>query len=310
MFEKLEQAGALSFSKCTDRLEAQKLPGRLAEDGSGRLKEADSGMGKNLFDLKGKVAFVTGAGGGLGRAISTGLAEYGADVVAVGRTQEAVEQTGELVRGQGRQCMALSCDVSQEGQVAEAVRRAVEQFQRIDILVNNAGVTKRIPIAKFRREDFQPLIQINLIGTFLCCQAVGRIMLKQQQGSILNISALSALVGLGRGNAMYSATKGAILALTRELANEWGPYGIRVNALAPFWFRTPMIGPVLEDHKLMERILDAVPLGKIGEPRDLIGTVVFFGSEASSLITGQVVAIDGGLSTTFTPPKAQRNTAM
>lgn len=108
------------------------------------------------------------------------------DVVAVGRTQEAVEQTGVLVRGQGHQGMALNCDVSQEGQVAEAVRRAVEQFQRIDILVNNAGVTKRIPTAEFRREDFQPLIQINLIGTFPYCQAFGRIMLKQQQGSILN----------------------------------------------------------------------------------------------------------------------------
>ena len=111
------------------------------------------------------------------------------------------------------------------------------------------------------------------------------------------MSALSALVGLGRGTAVYSATK---LALTRKLANEWGPYGIRANAFAPFWYSTPMIGPVLEDHKLMEHILEAVPRGQIGEPRDLIGTVVFLGSEASSSITGQVVAIDGGLSTTFT----------
>ena len=132
--------------------------------------------------------------------------------------------------------MALSCDVSRERQVAEAVRRAVEQFQRIDILVNNAGVTKRIPTAEFRREDFQPLIQINLIGTFLCCQAVGRIMLKQQQGSILNMSALSALVGLGRGNAVYSATKGAILALTRELANGWDPTEFVSMLSPPFGF--------------------------------------------------------------------------
>ena len=225
-------------------------------------------------------------------------------LAAISRSKDEIQQVAESVCNAGSRGLGLVCDVSDPDQVAQTIKTVDERFGAVDILVNNAGITKREATVNFRRQDLQELIGINFEGAFHCCQAVGKIMLRRRQGNIINISSLSGLMGMGRGNAVYSATKGALFAMTRELACEWGPYGIRVNALAPYWFRTKMIGPLLENQPLMARILESIPLGRIGEPEDLIGPVVFLASAASALITGQVLVIDGGMSTTFMAPKS------
>jgi NAD(P)-dependent dehydrogenase (short-subunit alcohol dehydrogenase family) len=257
----------------------------------------------SLFDLSGKVALVTGAGRGIGRAIALGFARNGADIAAISRNEKEIKEVERNVRKMGRRAVGLVCDVSDPSAVSNAVATIVDRLKTIDILVNNAGITKRNPTLEYKHQDFDEVVKINLAGTFYCCQAVGRIMVRKKQGNIINISALSGLMGMGRGNAVYSSTKGAMFAMTRELACEWGPYGIRVNAIAPYWFRSSMIGPLLENEPLMARILSSIPSGRIGELDDIVGSAVFLASAASSLITGQVLVIDGGVSTTFMPPK-------
>jgi len=255
------------------------------------------------FDLSGKVALVTGAGRGIGRAIALGLARNGAEIAAISRNEKEIKELESDVRRIGRRAVGLVCDISEPSAVIDTVATIVDHLKTIDILVNNAGITMRNPTLDYKQHDFDEVVKINLAGTFYCCQAVGRIMVRKKRGNIINISALSGLMGMGRGNAVYSSTKGAMFAITRELACEWGPYGIRVNAIAPYWFRSKMIAPLLENKPLMARILSSIPLGRIGELDDIVGPTIFLASDASSLITGQVLVVDGGVSTTFMPPK-------
>lgn len=251
----------------------------------------------SLFDLTGRVAVVTGAARGLGRAIALGLADHGATLALFDRDGDAVaERAASLIAG-GRVAAAFACDVAEEPDVRRAVDGVIARFGRIDILVNNAGITKRIALFDWKAEDWQEVIAVNQVGSFLVARAVGRHMIDKKAGSIINVSALGGgFVGLGRGNAIYCATKGAIAALTRDLAAEWAPFGVRVNAIAPGWFRTEMNDPLLKNEALRRRILDRVPLGRLGEPEDVAGAVVFLASDAASMITGHVLPIDGGAS--------------
>ena len=254
-------------------------------------------MPGSLFDLSDRTVLITGAARGLGRAIAIGLARQGADISLVDRDLAGAEVVAAEARASGKRAIALECDIADEDAVRRAVEATLNQFGKIDGLVNNAGVTKRIPLFDWTQHDWEEVIRINQVGPFLMAREVGRQMIAQRSGSIVNVSALGGgIMGLGRGNAVYCATKGAIAALTRDLAAEWATSGVRVNAIAPGWFRTEMNTPLLANPTLLNRILDRVPLGRLGEPEDVVGPVVFLLSDASAMITGHLLPIDGGAS--------------
>ena len=251
----------------------------------------------SLFDLSGRSALVTGGARGLGRAIALGMARHGADVAVVDLDGAGALATAEAIRALGRRAAGWACDVGEEAQVIATTARALDELGAIDILVNNAGITRRIALFDWQASDWDEVIRVNQVGTFLMARAVGRLMIERRRGSIVNVSALGGgVVGLGRGNAIYCATKGAVAALTRDLAAEWAHLGVRVNAVAPGWFETEMNAPLLQNPELLGRILDRVPLGRLGAPEDVVGPVVFLASDASGMITGQVLPIDGGAS--------------
>jgi gluconate 5-dehydrogenase len=253
-------------------------------------------MATNLFDLTGRHALVTGAARGLGRAIAVGLARHGANVAVLDRDEAGAREVASEVQALGRRSAAIACDVSRQESVTAAVAAAERDVGPMDLLVNNAGITKRIPLFEWTEPDWEEVIRVNQVGTFLMAREVGRLMVSRRKGSIVNVSALGGgLVGLGRGNAIYCATKGAVAALTREFAAEWAQYGVRVNAIAPGWFKTDMNAALLTKPDLVQRILGRVPLGRLGEPEDVVGPVVFQASDAAAMITGHLLPIDGGV---------------
>jgi gluconate 5-dehydrogenase len=257
-------------------------------------------MNKNLFDLRGKVAVVTGAARGLGRAAAAGLGTFGADVAAIDLDAQRCGATVDEIAALGRRTIAYGCDVADPHAVQETVQQIHRDFGRVDILVNIAGITARIPTADILPDTVRRLMEVNYHGTFWMCQAVGKIMLAQGNGSIINMSALGGgLLGMGRGNAAYCSTKGAIAALTRDLACEWGARGIRVNAVAPCWFQTDMNATsIFANPRFMEQVATKLPMRRIGRPEELVGPIVFLASEASSMITGLVLPVDGGAAAT------------
>ena len=210
------------------------------------------------------------------------------------------DETTQEIKALGRRVGAYGCDVSNLETVRGIVTEIHQDFGRIDVLVNIAGITARIPTAEITPETVRRLTEVNYYGTFWMCQEVGKIMLAQGRGSMVNMSALGGgLLGMGRGNAAYSATKGAIAALTRDLACEWGPHGIRVNAVAPCWFQTDMNATsIFANQRFMEQVMTKLPMHRIGQPHDLVGPIVFLASEASSMITGLVLPVDGGAAAT------------
>jgi NAD(P)-dependent dehydrogenase (short-subunit alcohol dehydrogenase family) len=261
-------------------------------------------VNQDIFSLIGHTALITGAAKGLGRVLAVGLARQGADVVAID-LDPSVGSLAAEIESFGRKAITATCDITREDEVRDLVDRCVREFGPIDILVNNAGINLKAPAIEQTRANFQPVIDVNLIGTFLCCQAVARAMLQRRRGSIINIASIAGLAGLGRGNNFYCATKGAIIALTRDLALEWAAQGVRVNALAPGWFATDRVTSYLQTQPgLRSRMESAVPLGHLGNPAELIGPVVFLAAEASSMVTGQVLVVDGGLLSAVPLPSA------
>ncbi len=249
-----------------------------------------------LFDLTDRVAVVTGAARGLGQAAAAGLAAFGADIAALDLDAAACAATQRQIETAGRKCRAYACDVADCAAVKQAVAAIAADFGKIDILINIAGITARIPTDRIPPEQVRRLTEVNYYGTFWMCQAAGKLMLARGRGTIVNMAALGgALVGTGRGNAAYSSTKGAIAALTKELACEWGARGIRVNAVAPCWFQTSMnASSIFANKHFMEQVLTKLPMRRIGEPRELVGPLVFLASDASSMITGLILPVDGG----------------
>jgi NAD(P)-dependent dehydrogenase (short-subunit alcohol dehydrogenase family) len=252
-----------------------------------------------LFDLGGRHAIVTGAGGGLGRAICAGLASHGADVTCLDLTDDIAARAVEVVSACGRQALGIACDVRNPAAIARACTRSLERFGRIDILVNLAGRGILKPTLDYTCDDWDTMVHTYLRSTFLFCQAAGRQMIRQGKGAIVNISSVSSLVALGRGTAAYAAVKAGVNGLTRELAVEWATTGVRVNAIAPCQIATPQLRAQLDDPQfdaasLMETWLKAIPMGRIGEPQELVGPSLFLASDASSLVTGHVLVVDGG----------------
>jgi NAD(P)-dependent dehydrogenase (short-subunit alcohol dehydrogenase family) len=246
------------------------------------------------FDLEGRVALVTGAARGLGRAISLALAHAGADV-ALGLRD--VSSGGDLEReidSMGRAALPLQMDMMDLAQIREAVDAAVERFGRLDILVNNAGVAPRNPAEDVTEEDFDRLVRVNLKGTFFASQAAGRVMARRGSGRIVNLSSQAGFVALP-GESVYCMTKAGISHLTKCLAVEWGRHDITVNAVAPTFIATPGTEEALSDPAFKAEVLERIAgLHRIGEPMDVAGAVVFLVSPAASMITGHTILIDGG----------------
>jgi len=251
-------------------------------------------IGRELFDLSGKVAMVTGAASGLGEGIAYGLAAFGADVVLADIAEEGLEKVSARIKGLDRRALPLRCDVRSGEQIKALVERTREHFGRIDILVNNAGISRRARAEEMSRADWDEVLAVDLTGPFLCCQEVGRLMISQGGGRIINIASVAGLVGLKTGNANYCAAKGGLISLTRALALEWARYNVLVNAIAPTHIRTPLIEPLLDDPEKRAYFLGNIPLGRLGEVNEVVGPVIFLASEAASLVTGSVLCVDGG----------------
>jgi gluconate 5-dehydrogenase len=253
----------------------------------------------NLFDLAGKVAVVAGGGGGIGRAQALGLADAGADVIVASRKLEHIEPVVKEIQGKGRKSMAIAVDVSQEKSVTAMVETILEKFPQIDILVNAHGISIRKPAETFPIDEWQQVMDTNTRGTFLCCQAAGRVMIKQKNGRIINLSSVRGRYGLPANYAAYCASKGAVDTLTRTLACEWAKHNVLVNAIAPTVVETPLtLTPeALLNPDFAKYMKGRIPMGRWALPEDIVGATVFFASPASNFITGQILYIDGGVTT-------------
>ncbi|MBO8141728.1 MAG: glucose 1-dehydrogenase [Firmicutes bacterium] len=246
--------------------------------------------GENLFDLTGRVAVVTGASGGLGLAMAKALRRAGAWVVLMGRREDALSRArAEL--GEGAQ--ALVADVTDDAQVREAVEAARAWRGRIDVLVNAAGTHAIRPSHELDIQDWKQVIDVNLTGTFFCARAVAPVMRDQGGGKIINVGSVMSAHGLPR-RAAYAASKGGVAMLTRSLAQEWGPWRINVNAIAPGFFRTRLNETLFQDPAWVERLTARIALGRPGAAGDLDGAVVFLASRASDYVTGHILYVDGG----------------
>ena len=251
----------------------------------------------DLFVLSGKVAVVTGGAGGIGQALALGLADAGADVVVASRGLAKLEEVAKQVRAKGRKSLAISADVTDAKSVENMVQNILKVFPRIDILVNGAGVAIRKPADAFPIDEWQTVMDVNARGTFLCCQAAGRVMIKQRSGKIVNISSVRGRYGLPANYAAYCASKGAVDTLTRTLACEWAKHNVLVNAIAPTVVETELTKELLADVEYAKTMKARIPMGRWAFTEDLIGPCIFFASDASNFVTGQILYIDGGVTT-------------
>ncbi len=251
---------------------------------------------KQLFDLTGRLAIVTGGSVGLGRQMAEGLAEMGANLVLCARKSERCERAAADLRVFGVKTLALECDVTDPSKVRNVVDSALSEFGRIDILINNAGTSWGAPIETMTAEQWDKVVDTNLKGTFLFSQAVGQHMTAQRRGKIVNIASTAGLRGSSPDFQAigYSASKGGVIAFTKDLARKWAVYNVHVNAIAPGWFPTHMSEVLIERNK--HNVLRGIPLGRIGSQDDLKGAAVFLASDASDFVTGHVLVVDGGQS--------------
>lgn len=243
-----------------------------------------------MFDLTGRVAVVTGGGGALGGSMAQALAEAGASVVIFDYMAEAAQRAAESLPGDA---LALQVDVTNAEQVRQVMRQAAEWKGRLDILVNAAGTHKIIETDKLAPEDWNRVIGVNLTGSFFCAQAAAPIMRDQGGGKIINIGSVMSRVGMPKRVA-YASSKGGVVLLTRSLAQDWGPWKINVNAIAPGFFRTAMNEQLFQDQAWVDHLVGRIALGRVGQPQDLHGALIFLASPASDYVTGHVLFVDGG----------------
>ena len=243
--------------------------------------------------LKGQVALITGAGKGIGRACAIALAKAGADIILGLKNENEQGEIANEIRMIGRSVLPLQMDISKLDEIHEAIRTGHDHFKRIDILVNNAGIGAPNPAEKVTEADFDETLNVNLKGTFFTAQAVGKIMIQQRYGRIINISSQAGFVALPT-ESIYCMTKAAIAHLTKCLALEWAPYNINVNAVAPTFISTPGTKKWLEDPEFHQSVIKKIPLGRVGDPLDVAEPIVFLATPAASLITGTTLMIDGG----------------
>ena len=242
--------------------------------------------------LKDKIAIVTGAGRGIGRAIALKLAENGASVVVSDIVQETAGSVAGEIEEIGSKALPLVCDVSSLEECKKLINEAKAKFGRIDILVNNAGITKDNLLMRMSEEEWDSVLSVNLKSVFNCCKAVSRQMMKQRSGRIVNIASVVGIMG-NAGQANYSASKAGVIGLTKTLAKEFASRGINVNAVAPGFIKTKMTEFLKEDAR--KALIDMIPLNRLGEPEDVANAVVFLSSPLSEYITGQVITVDGGM---------------
>lgn len=245
------------------------------------------------FSLENKIAIITGASYGLGKAMAVGLAEAGADIVVISRRLENLTDVKREIESLKRKVFPLECDVTKVSQIKNVVDETIRTFGRIDILVNNAGITIRNESINYSEDDWDRVVDVNLKGVFLFCREVGKVMLKQKKGKIINIASLMSFVG-GITIPAYSASKGGVAQLTKALSNEWAQHGVNVNAIAPGYFKTPLTKALLENPQRYNEITSRIPMQRWGEPEDLKGAVVFLASEASNYLSGHILTVDGG----------------
>lgn len=251
-------------------------------------------MSLTKFDLSGKTAMITGGSKGLGAAMANALAGAGADVAVMSRHLDESTATAERIEAAtGRRAMAVQMDVADRIQVDEGVARIEEKFGKIDILINNAGINIRSPLADLQDDDWNQVLNTNLNGVMYCARAVGKGMVSRNYGRIVNVSSTLGHVAIA-GRTAYASSKGAVIQFTKVLALEWAPHNITVNALCPGPFLTEINIPVVNDKEVYQKFVDAVPLGRFGDPEEIGGAAIFLSSDASSYMTGTTLLIDGG----------------
>lgn len=250
-------------------------------------------MSLSRFDLSGRVALVTGGTRGIGRDVAVGLAEAGCHVVVVARNAEGLENVAQEISRLGRRVLALRADLTRIEEIHRMVDQTVTVFGQIDVLVNNAGMNIPKPALEVTEEDWDRVVDINLKSAFFTSQAVGKVMVEQRRGRIINISSQMGFVGYYK-RAAYCSSKGGLVQLTKALAIEWAPYNVLVTGVAPTFIETPMTAPMFADPSFREEVLRRIPLGRIGQPQDVTGAVIYLASDAANLVTGHTILVDGG----------------
>ena len=250
-------------------------------------------MTPNVFDLEEKTAVVIGGTSGIGRILSLGLADAGADVIASARRQEQVDETAAEIERRGRQTLRLRSDVSNRASLEQLLAASLRTFGKVDILINCAGKIKRTPTLTVAEEEWADIVDTNLTGTLRACQIFGGHMLERGYGRIINIASLNSFVALSEV-AAYAASKAAVVSLTRSLAVEWSKKGVVVNAIAPGVFHTALNADLLDNTPRGHELLTRTPMGRFGRNEELVGAAVYLASDAASFVTGQTLVVDGG----------------
>lgn len=250
-------------------------------------------MTAQLLSLEGKTAVVTGGTSGIGLAISLGLADAGADVVATARRQTQVDETADAIEARGRKTVRMASDVCVRSSLEDLLAAVLSSFGKVDILINCAGKIKRAPTLDFSEEEWTSILDTNLTGTLRACQVFGRPMLERGYGRIINIASLNTFVALNEV-AAYAASKAAVASLTRSLAVEWSKKGVTVNAIAPGVFRTDLNAQLLDSTPRGKELLMRTPMGRFGKTEELIGAAIYLASDSASFVTGQSLVVDGG----------------
>jgi gluconate 5-dehydrogenase len=250
---------------------------------------------RDYFDLTGKVALVVGGSGGIGVEISKGYADMGADVVVASRNTEKAANLKKYIEGIGRKCLLYNVDILDEQAVIQMVKDVVKEFGRIDILMNAAGTNIWQKAEEYTVENWDKVMDLNLKSVFIVSREVGKQMIKQGGGKIISISSVRSMLGFPENYTAYCASKGGLNMYVKCLAAEWAKYNITVNAIAPTFIETPLTKTMLSDENTKNTLIRRIPLGRLGQPDDLVGAAIYFASKASDFITGQILFADGGV---------------